>query len=281
MAKIKREENRVFALMKFGSKKNLERLLYNGELYTRPIQQFRNIDDTAESLRRDKYEGATKVYNSGVTVNITNTETNETLVIDEESGLLEITEHRERKANIYCMTAMTSKLGFDFFNYQDYLKLDLLRQFGPYSVIIRDVQSFIERIESAIKKDDNLKGFQRGLVDYVDVKAVNGEYFAFNKPIEYSYQWEYRFLIKPQIYTDNPIHLKIGNISDIAMLIPTIELMDLIELKESRNNRYGFTPFLPKNVQLPKEAHKNVPYSKKPTYKRGYSLILDKEQLRK
>jgi hypothetical protein len=95
---------------------------------------------------------------------------------------------------------------------------DKLESIGNYNtiVLITNETEFIHRVTKALSKIN--KQFKYGSVNYFSTNnIIHHKINAFQKRDIYSSQNEYRFFIQSQL--TEPFIIKIGNITDIAILL--------------------------------------------------------------
>jgi hypothetical protein len=100
-------------------------------------------------------------------------------------------------------------------------------QFGDSFVVIQHTASFLDRMCSAAAT----QGFyyESGRVQYYDPINYSGETGPFRKPATFSYQNEFRFIVRPG--SSSPINLEIGSLADITSeVLPLSDVNQLIEL---------------------------------------------------
>ena len=103
---------------------------------------------------------------------------------------------------------------------------ELSSAFGGYTVFIHDFDMFEERVIQYCER--NGYGFKSGFVTYIDPKIDNITPDENNllKPIFHKYndfrwQQEYRIAIEPNHEQRGPLKFNIGDISDLALVVPT------------------------------------------------------------
>ncbi|HRH03393.1 MAG TPA: hypothetical protein PLN13_09390 [Bacteroidia bacterium] len=207
--------------LKFGQKKDIEDLFYNGTIYMSPIQRFRKIEDN--QLRGDLYEGISSIENY-------------------PSGQFEIPSigfkgnyislHLRKSyptvlGNIYSLYCVSSH-GWN--NPLDF-KIDIkVKNFGSHCLMVKDNQKFMDLIETKLKQLD-IK-FHHGFVEYYDRKAVTKEISIFEKPLEFEYQKEFRFYVERD--STEPFSFQIGSLAGIAEVYPANIVVDELKLIAGR-----------------------------------------------
>lgn len=217
----------IHAIVKFGNRKWMDEF-QKGKIHFKQLKQFQEFEkkhiDNAK--RGDKYEGAHMVLSPAQNKIVIGDYT-----LDSNDLVEPIRTYQDSisKHPIFCLYALTDEIVNSFLNSNRPFLIDSkVQTFGDTAVYITDFREFLNRFESALNKQLGI-GYSRGLVEYVDVNEVNGEWGAFRKPREYDYQSEYRLLLDSPI-NDPSIDLDIGDISDITISMP-IESIHTIEIK--------------------------------------------------
>ena len=205
---IKKTEYGVFALLKIGKKEHIESF-QKGEMYFNTLQYFRYLEEEQSNCQGDKYEGYSELFQPDMgTLEINGKE------IKDISGPIMISLGLENQKNIFCMYSIIFEK-----EKREVLKINPKNfSFGEYSLIVRDVDEFLRRVCRACDGRE----LEYGFVEYVDINKFHGQYGPFKKPKKYSYQNELRFVLKNSSL--KPFILKIGDISDITVIIKTSEL---------------------------------------------------------
>ena len=115
---------------------------------------------------------------------------------------------------------------------RDVLFSEKMIKYGEYVVVIPQAELFLERLEKAALKAGY--GFAKGLVTYYDFAKDNvlDEYpkNAFRKRREFSYQREFRFLLRKKDAVEEYVTLEIGDLSDIAQSCKSADLNGMLEI---------------------------------------------------
>lgn len=105
-------------------------------------------------------------------------------------------------------------------------------KYGEYVVAIPQAELFVERLKKAALKAGY--DFAKGLVNYYDFSKdnISDEYpkIAFQKRSEFSYQREFRFLLRKKDAVDKEVILEIGDLSDIAQSCKSADLNGLLKI---------------------------------------------------
>lgn len=225
--------NYINKIIKFGKYEHMKSL-QEGKIFARPLGYFQKMeqDNLDKAMRHDKYEGTFELrqpktsHEEGDKIFISNKEGN--ITKDITSGIIgpmRLSNKSIKGMPVFCMYSINSNVLED---YKKGLIKNLIdpkvEEFGDYALVIDDYKEFIERVSrfSNINVGPNKKiKIVSGIVDYVDVEKFHGNYGAFKKPYEYSYQSEFRIAFERlSIPTDHTIIAPIGDISDISTLMP-------------------------------------------------------------
>lgn len=211
----------ILMFLKFGSEENITDLFTNGTLYLNTLQHFRTIEDA--ELRGDLYEGVSQIknYPPGAF---------EIPAINFKGEYINI--HLRSLAeqvfgNVYSLYCISS---FAIPNPSEFSIDERLSGFGNYCLLVKDNVEFLDRIRRSLRKA-KLK-FHEGFVSYYDRYAINSEVTVFQKPREFAYQNEFRIYVETN--TTQPIILRIGDLRNIAQMLPTTDVMTLKLLSDER-----------------------------------------------
>lgn len=196
----------ILKFIKFGDRKYMEKLLYNGEIYLNTVEYFRTYED--ENIIRDELEGVSYILR------------NQRMEIFAEDKLIlygkpeSIMLRNERDiGNIYCLTSLfKDNLSKEFIG--EFEVDSSLSKLGSTFVVIHNPNAFISLLTEKL----NSLGFNYKFhaVKYEDNSTYEGEYGVFTKPIEYNYQLESRLFVKSEGI--DPIKFEIGSIERFATI---------------------------------------------------------------
>jgi hypothetical protein len=205
---------KIVSFIKFGSEEDMYDLFDNGTIYMNAINKFRTIED--KKLRGDSYEGVNKIRNF-------------------PSGQLEIPSinyignyislhlkesYKNVLGNIYSLYCISA---YGFKSPNDIVLDKRLAEFGSYSVLIKNVPDFLNRMRIALTSIT--KNFDEGFVEYYNKYEVNGTISIFHKTSEFEYQKEFRFYVdRDEI---SPLIFKLGSLKEIAEIIPSKSIIQL------------------------------------------------------
>ena len=88
--------------------------------------------------------------------------------------------------------------------------------FGDTLVVIKDVTTFLHRVEVAAKSIAS--SLHYGPVEYVEREHHAGDMGPFRKYGEFSYQSEFRLVVDARTPTERPIQIDVGTLHDIAVI---------------------------------------------------------------
>lgn len=208
----------ILAFIKFGHEEHMLDMFNNGNIYLNTVQSFRNFEDN--NLRGDNYEGVSEVINYPKgTFEI------KSLNYKGEYSSIHIRKSFEKVVgNIFSLYCISS------FHISDPLEFKIdekILEFGTHCILIKDNAELLKRIEESFKNKDII--LHHNFVSYYDTKSFDGKINVFQKPNEYKYQNEFRFYADSGL--NEPLLLKIGNLSDIAEMHKSEDIISTLELK--------------------------------------------------
>ena len=220
-----------FFVKVFKQSEHAKRLM-NGEIHANPLSYFRGIEDDA---RNDRYEGAFLIDPPDLTMSLWPTDP----AVHSELGTLHLKREdigsplamfpkNFERFNLFCMYAKIvneddfPNVGTDHLH--ELKKLfevpTRLTDFGEHAVVIRRPRTFIDRVTEAAMSAGY--DFGQGAVQYKNPREAwpaTDPYDArviFLKREKYAPENEYRLVFGRRLYSDTPIRLQIGDLSDIA-----------------------------------------------------------------
>ena len=202
-------------LIKFGQYMHMKSLLEEGSMY---MQLLRNYVDIEHDQIGDPDEGLSYSLIHDVKVEVDGVE------IEEIIGPVRIVDSTEYNPYVFCMYSLV----FENIKTEGNTIDPRCCGFGDYAVVVKDRREFLKRLRHIFERDcvGRLNG---GLVKYVNRESYNGEMGAFRKYDSYGYQLEYRYAWEGSGSNTSAVTLKIGDLSDIAVLIPSEKLNSLIK----------------------------------------------------
>lgn len=204
-------------LIKYGPEKYMRRLLEHGEVYMNTLVSYRGNEHDAE--RHDPYEGLERIMQmKGAKLTRKNSVTGK----DEEVALLTGGIGRIRNSdldniNVYCMFHFVIPFDEDV-SLGEVVDPRVWSGFGDAAVVIGDAADFVTRV----KNEAHRRGLShwRSSVEYVDMSKRHDEVGPFVKDLAFSHQQELRIAVFDHTAELRPITVRIGNIADIACLVP-------------------------------------------------------------
>ena len=216
-----------YPLIKFKSKELIESLR-NGHMYFSPLSVFREYED-ASGMRviGDEREGMMPVQHAI----FEDVRTHELSPVDNA-----LIKTRNSDDYVFCFFGMKENTTHFSFSEEQKKKI---KEFGDTALVILDYDAFEDRV----KKAANDAGFvvHSGRVDYYDdeadnanmlIRTMNGMWtLAFEKPKDYEYQQEFRFLLERKGRPENHWVLELGSLEDISIMMSTEQALT-IELNQ-------------------------------------------------
>ena len=200
------EDDPVLAVFKIGRQRHIDELVAEGHVYMNPASYFRTLEGTLSQA--DPHEAASYALAAdGATFSV---ERDGTFVpIATLAGPIVGLDPDLVKANLYCLH---SRRRSD----DDVFSLERLN-FGEAAALFRDFDEFLRRLTRSVQA----AGYelQHRPVEYVDPKSHRGPMGLFRKFAHYAAQGEWRIAVLPG--TGKPLSFRLGDLSDIAMVIPT------------------------------------------------------------
>lgn len=192
----------VCSLIKFGEKIHMESFYEDGLLYMNSLEVFRKIEDG--ELRGDKHEA---LYEQKEINNIRISLGNNKIGVAEK-GFLQLWNENQQ-GNIFSMVALKTAENLD-----DIKINSECQKFGDTCVFILDIKEFINRVLKAAKEAGLELTYAP--IEYFNMKSFQGKWSVFKKPLQYSFQSEFRFFISRE--EPGPLLLEIGSLKDISAI---------------------------------------------------------------
>lgn len=211
----------IMCFLKFGRPEHIKELLEKGTIYMNSIQYFRTYEDNF--TRGDIYEGVSRLKNYPPG----EFEIKELNYRGKYESLHLRESFQEVLGNIYslyCVSSFHIENPFEF-------HIDLRNlNFGSQCLFIKNNPEFLLRVENKLK----MLGlrYRHGFVDYYNKFDKVGDITLFEKPMEYSYQNEFRFYVERK--STMPFNIEIGNLSDIAEVYSAEQMVNSLELKYNK-----------------------------------------------
>jgi hypothetical protein len=217
-------------LFKFGKRAHLEQFRKDGLLHMNPQAYFSKLEN--DLVRNDRFEGTDKIFQPNVLkhLTITNNSDGRRIVINpsDMAGPVSISLGKS-SCNVYCMFSITRPMIGHAVDKRNYA-------FGDSFIIVLNTEEFLARVCSAAEAA-HFK-CQYGRVEYYDPDVHSGETGPFRKPSTFSYQNEFRLIVRPG--STGPIKLTAGSLIDITTPIHRLsEINELIDFGEESARQAG------------------------------------------
>ena len=206
-------ENQLIALFKIGQKDHMDELVRKGHVFMKPLSYFATRE--REPPRSDPDEGMGFCQNAE-DATLRMQKQGKWCNIGTLTGGIRVRNKSLDTANLYCLHAMTQR------DFGAVFELNLLN-YGDSYVLFLDADEFFRRLDKAAGE----KGQELlyGLVKYVDRNSYTGPMGVFRKFSEHASDCEFRVVALPG--TGHPLSLRLGNLSDIAIMGMTSEWLRL------------------------------------------------------
>lgn len=216
-------ETSIFSiLLKFGQREHLEELR-NGCLYMNSQYYFSKLE--LDPVRADSYEGAEQIYQPR--------DVKQIIIKNEKNGSVTVIKKNHLKGpimmnlgkyppcNIFSMYAINKIETNHIVDERNY-------KFGNSFVVFLNTQEIIDLFCYTAHKFH--LHYELCPVEYYDTENHTGYVGPFRKPNIFSYQNEFRFIVRPG--NNDPIRLNIGNIKAITSeIFPLSEINTLFKLQ--------------------------------------------------
>ncbi len=207
------DESGLIAIFKLGSRDHMGALLQEGHVFMNPVSYFAGLEDG--SPRSDPNEGTGYCRNAdGATLQMQ--DHGEWHTLGTLSGAIRFHDDALKTANLYCLHARTRR------DYGTVFELNWL-SFGDFYVLFLDANEFLRRLKEAAAEAGHQLVY--GMVDYVDRRSYTGRMGVFRKFSEHAAEREFRAAVLPG--TGQPLSLRLGDLSDIAIMRSTNERLRL------------------------------------------------------
>ena len=227
----------IYSLIKVTDKREFAASFRDGLLHFRKVKTFQDFEKPSDSQRHDTYEGVIAAFQpKQVLIKFNNIEIDRNGII----GPILVHDNSLLDRYVFCMYSLDSK-GWDAIpedqveSFKSDMKINSnIQKFGDYATVILNVREFLNRVQAAVQSKGY--GCRMGLVEYYDVKEVNGIFtqakFGFQKHDRLRPQNEFRIIIDSNP-TDNdyPWDFNIGSIADISGTIPTWDLQKSFQME--------------------------------------------------
>lgn len=207
------KDDAVIAIFKLGERAYMAELLHEGHVFMNTVSYFADLEDGSRRSDRDEGTGYCRPAD-GATLKMQHD--GEWRTVGTLRGEILVRDRDLATANLYCLHARRRS------QYGALLELDRLG-FGDSYVLFLDVNEFFRRLnEVATRVSHELR---YAMVNYVDRRSYSGSIGVFRKFLERAADSELRVAVLPG--TGCPLSLRLGDLSDIAMMGSTSERLRL------------------------------------------------------
>ena len=218
-------------LFKFFSREEYRDDFFKGHLYFNSLNYFRKADASDVFRQHDPYECCNIFQPNSIKVSLGHLELNDLAEPVSICGNDDVL-----KSNIMSFSTIRVDLQKKYASLED-LKRDVLFSekminYGEHAVAIPHMELFVERLEKAALKNgfDLFKG-PVNCYDFSKDNVLDGfPKNAFRKRSEFSYQREFRFLLRKKDAVDEYVTLEIGDLSDVAQSCKSADLNGMLEI---------------------------------------------------
>lgn len=215
---LPRNRKKDFLILKSSCEQYAKDLYENGTVYMKPLRYFKELEDTQgqQYLRGDRDEGLKKLVNYNDKAGklwLTIASKGKEEIKLHPSSLTLREYHDQYHLNVYCMTAVDN-------NRDENGNLALttrLLEFGDHFVIFRNSQAFFNRLIDELKRLEYNYWFDH--ISYYDAKEYSGDITYFDKPDIFSWQSEFRLIVRHPENLNQDLIIKLGSLKEIAQLV--------------------------------------------------------------
>lgn len=201
-------------LIKYSKPDHSQRFIDRGEVYLQPLSFYRKEDHNDEV--GDLNEGAHKIKPFSNTILNRVLENGEIEAVGTmTNGIHRELSHEYASLSVYCIYYLIMPAS-DYTNELDAINVKLLKEFGGSATVIYNLEKFFERLDTYL--EDKSYSYKRQSVEYIDVMKYSSQLSPFQKDKKYEHQNELRLAVKNE-FEDEPLLLKIGDLSDIAFTV--------------------------------------------------------------
>jgi hypothetical protein len=208
----------MLLLAKIQSEKYINDLYSNEYLYFKCLKDFRGKNTDKFGRLDPKELNVKNVQITNFSLSIENREIASSKISPEFNA--QFMEHLD-DPKINCCSLFSTDIEFDQYISEFDERLNVL---GDKMLIIHDYRNFFEILDTSLESLGI--PYSRKFVTYYNPKTYNGELTLHHKDFAYSYQNEYRILIKPAEF--QPIKIPVPGLKDISFIIYTRDIRSLV-----------------------------------------------------
>lgn len=228
---------KIISLMKMVECRDHAEYLLDGGLYANRLKSFRDRE-----RGKDELEGTAWLQPDKITIRLDGVPS----LQDDLAGPVEVRLNRVAELHIFCMFGFWTEGGAvpspdtsrGFLERQLGSINECIEEFGPYTVVVRNVTEFFRRVDASYKADPRFTGLGiRGQVRYIDAATHHTDLddelrIALFKRSQFAHQREYRLVFNTCTSGTNPVTLQIDDIRDIAFCMKTVDVLDSVKITE-------------------------------------------------
>lgn len=228
------EQEGIYLLSKIFKKKEYMEDFLDGKLYMNCLGFFKKVEDPLNTQFDSKE--AIKSYLQPDDLKIEIKFGDQVILLDKKdlAGPLIIQKNEYNNLKIICFYS-------PFINYSDLreseekLKITskMENDFGEHVIVIKDFTEFSKRLENAVEDHKDINACRHTKVDYFSDMfhgSFNDDEIPFKKHESFSFQKEYRIVVRTKQHDEKPLVLNLGNLRDICLPF-TVKQFNEIELK--------------------------------------------------
>lgn len=212
--------NNIFCLLKFGQEKYLKNLLYKGEVFFRPVEDYVNSDKDEVG---DPNEGCIWIENGQFTSIKVNHQTlgfHEFKPVPDRLGKL-------NQSNLNFLSCSFFAITPNVFNESDntFIIDNRISEFGTHALMIKEPYQLLGDIADELKRQ-NIE-YEIDTVKYRDFNTEGRiELTPFDKSVDYSHQHELR-IIRQNIDSKSKI-ISIGSVEEYVEIYESKDVLEMI-----------------------------------------------------
>lgn len=216
---MKSLDQKIFCLVKFGSKENMLKLINNGELRFSLSKEYNDLIDNPE--RGDLYEGAEWIENAEFKkIEVDHPTLGKYSFKPKKGKLGKLTQY-----NYYYLTYSLYAISASTFSDKNIHKIDESHlEFGDSAVLIKEPYEFLNSITTELKKRQ--LQYEMNFVDYIDYNH-EGKILTnpFTKKNDHLHQMEFRIIIEN--LKEEAEFITIGGIENYSQFLPSKTVVEM------------------------------------------------------
>ncbi len=243
-------DKKIFCLIKFGSEKNMLKLINNGELRFSLSKEYNDLVDNQE--RGDLYEGAEWIENTEFkSIEVDHPTLGKHTFNPVKGKLGKLTQF-----NYYYLSYSLYAISTRTFSDKDIHKIDESHlEFGDSAVLIKEPYKFLNAITLELKKRQ--LQYEMNFVYYTDYEQEGKILISpFTKKNDHSHQMEFRIIIEN--LNGESEFITIGGIEDYCQLIPSKTVVEMEWKAKRKEKSQHTTKTISKRGDSEKRSNKTI-----------------------